>query len=36
MRFFHDTNIDCVKDLIKLNHWQNLAGVTGVKMSSFG
>ena len=27
--------IDCV-DLIMLNRWQNLAGVTNVKTSSFG
>ena len=28
--------IDCVKDLITLKHWQNLAGVTDFKTSSFG
>ena len=28
--------IDCVKDLITLNRWQNLAGVTDLKTSPFG
>ena len=23
MRHFHVKDIDCVKDLIKFNHWQN-------------
>ena len=36
MRLFYVKDIDCVIDLIKLNRWQNLAGVTDVKTSSFG
>ena len=36
MRFFLVKTIDCVKDMIQLNCWQNLAGVTDVKTSSFG
>ena len=28
--------VDCVTDVIKLNRWQILAGVTGVKTSWFG
>ena len=36
MPFFLIKAIDCVKDVIRLTRWQNLASVTDVKMSSFG
>ena len=36
MHIFLVKAIDCVKDLITLNRWQNLAGVTDIKTSSFG
>ena len=36
MHIFFVKAIDCVKDWIKRNRWQNLAGVTDVKRSSFG
>ena len=36
MHIFLVKDIDCVKDLITLNRWQNLAGVIDVKTSSFG
>ena len=36
MHIFLVKAIDCVKDLITRNRWQNLAGVTDVKTSSFG
>ena len=36
MHIFLVKAIDRVKDLITLNCWQNLAGVTYVKTSSFG
>ena len=36
MRLFLVKVVDCVKEVIKLNRWQILAGVTDVKMSSFG
>ena len=36
MHFFHLKAIDCVKDVIKLNRWQNLTGVFDVKTPSFG
>ena len=36
MHIFLIESIDCVKDLITRNRWQNLAGVTDIKTSSFG
>ena len=36
MQMFLVKAVDCVKDLITLNRWQNLASVTDVKTSSFG
>ena len=36
MHFFLVKAIDRMKDVIKLNHWQNLAGVTDLKTRSFG
>ena len=36
MHIFPVKAIDCVKDLITLNRWQNLSCVTDVKTSSFG
>ena len=36
MHIFSVKAIDCVKDLITLNRWQNLAGVTDVKTPSCG
>ena len=36
MQIFLVKAIDCVKDLITRNRWQNLASLTDVKTSSFG